>query len=348
MYEKRIGGRELFGTAAARHQRVRYVVYGAGAIGGTLAARLALAGHHVVAIARGEHLRAIQEDGLRLQTPDEDVLVQLEAVGSADEAGLEPDDVTFLAVKSQDTAAALAALARSAPPELAVVCAQNGIDNERQALRRFARVYGLLVYLPAQHLEPGVVQTFAAPVNGVLDVGCVPAGVDATAEAIARDLEAAGFASRTVTDVMAWKRAKLVRNLGNALDALMGEAAEEAGELEERAAEEARACFAAAGLEVVDDGDALARMRAMSKPRVAGDRPRGGSSSWQSLARGSGSIEADWLNGEIVLLGRLHGVPTPVNEALQTLANEHAARRGRPGSVSRDEISARVTALLGR
>ena len=55
-----------------------------------------------------------------------------------------------------------------------------------------------------------------------------------------------------------------------------------------------------------------------------GGRRRGGGSSWQSLARGTGTIETDYLNGEIVLLGRLHGVPTPVNLGLP-------ARRARTG-----------------
>ena len=82
----------------------------------------------------------------------------------------------------------------------------------------------------------------------------------------------------------------------------------------------------------------------MSRPREAGERPRGGSSSWQSLARGSGSIEADWLNGEVVLLGRMHGVPTPVNEALQRLANEMAANGAAPGSLERETIDVLLAA----
>ena len=73
--------------------------------------------------------------------------------------------------------------------------------------------------------------------------------------------------------------------------------------------------------------------------QVAG-APRGGGSSWQSLTRGTGSIEADFLNGEVVLLGREHGVPVPVNEALQGLANRAAADRLPPGSLSPEEIFA--------
>ena len=69
---------------------------------------------------------------------------------------------------------------------------------------------------------------------------------------------------------------------------------------------------------------------------------RGGGSSWQSLTRGTGSIEADYLNGEIVLLGREFGVPTPVNEVLQRLANRAASDRRAPGGLTPTEVLALV------
>ena len=65
-----------------------------------------------------------------------------------------------------------------------------------------------------------------------------------------------------------------------------------------------------------------------------------GGSSWQSLARGAGSIEAEFLNGEIVLLGRLHGVATPVNALLQRLAVRAAAEGAPPGSWRVEDLSA--------
>ena len=75
------------------------------------------------------------------------------------------------------------------------------------------------------------------------------------------------------------------------------------------------------------------------------DRP--GGSSWQSLARRAPTIEADYLNGEIGLLGRLHGIPTPVNDLLQQLANR-AARAGQPpGSMTLEELEALVAAPAG-
>ena len=75
----------------------------------------------------------------------------------------------------------------------------------------------------------------------------------------------------------------------------------------------------------------------MSIRPIAG-APRGGGSSWQSLARGTGSMEVDQLNGEIVLLGRLHGVPTPVNELLQRIGHDLAASGAPPGSLTVAEL----------
>ena len=70
--------------------------------------------------------------------------------------------------------------------------------------------------------------------------------------------------------------------------------------------------------------------------------PRGGGSTWQSLARSTGRIETDFLNGEIVLLGRLHGVPTPVNEKLARLGHELVATGAAPGSIAPDDLAARL------
>ena len=74
---------------------------------------------------------------------------------------------------------------------------------------------------------------------------------------------------------------------------------------------------------------------------VAGE-PRPGGSTWQSLRRGAGSIETDYLNGEIVLLGRVHGIPTPANETVQALANELSRNGKGPGGVSVDDVLARI------
>jgi 2-dehydropantoate 2-reductase len=139
---------------------------------------------------------------------------------------------------------------------------------------------------------------------------------------------------------MRWKYGKLLGNLGNAVEAVCGPgAADDSAQLGELAAAEGAVVLEAAGIDYASaDEQAEARGSQVQVRPVNGAR-RGGGSSWQSLTRGTGSIEADYLNGEIVLLGRLHGQPTPVNEVLQQLANQ-LARAGRaPGSIAADEVN---------
>jgi 2-dehydropantoate 2-reductase len=92
--------------------------------------------------------------------------------------------------------------------------------------------------------------------------------------------------------------------------------------------------LAAAGIDVASREEDAARRGDRLQVRPIGGRERVGGSSWQSLHRGTGSIEVDALNGEITLLGRLHGVPAPVNALLQTRANAAARSGARPGSVT--------------
>jgi 2-dehydropantoate 2-reductase len=321
---------------------MRFVVYGAGAIGATIGAGLHEAGHPVTLIARGPHLEALQRDGLEVQTPDGSRRLAVPAVAGPAEATIEAGDVVLLAMKTQDTDAALGELQAAADPRVALVCAQNGVENERLALRRFREVYGMCVYLPAQHLEPGVVQVYSQPTAGVLDLGRLPAGADgARGTQIAAALRDAGFASEAVADVMPWKYDKLLANLGNAVSALFGPDAR-GGHVVERARAEALACYAAAGINVADP-DAVARRReALSPMRPVNGQAHAGGSSWQSLQRGSGSVEADYLNGEIALLGRLHGVATPVNVALADTAVRMARERARPGSADPEAFEALI------
>ena len=87
--------------------------------------------------------------------------------------------------------------------------------------------------------------------------------------------------------------------------------------------------FAAAGLSCTTEARGLARREGYASQPIAG-ATRAGGSTWQSLARGAAMLETDYLNGEIALLGRLHGVPTPVNERLQLLAAESVRERRAP------------------
>jgi 2-dehydropantoate 2-reductase len=317
---------------------MRFVVYGAGAIGGVVGARLAEAGHDVVLIARGDHHDTIRDAGLTLIAPDaEPRVLSIPVVSHPSGVDFRDDDVVLLAMKSQHTGDALDALVAVAPPSVAVVCLQNGVANERAALRRFGDVYGICVVCPALHLEPGVVEARAAPLSGILDVGRVPYGVGSRGGEIAAALTASKFESVARDDIMRWKYGKLLNNLGNAVDALCGPDPD-ARVVHRRAWAEGAAVLGAAGIDAVGPEEDAARRGDLFQWGGDAARSRPGSSSWQSLARGTGSIEADYLNGEIVLLGRLHDVPTPVNHLLQRLATTAAREGRRPGTMPVDEL----------
>ncbi len=323
----------------------RFVVFGAGAVGGVIAARLHQAGSDVTAIARREHLAAIQRNGLVFETPKQAVTVRLRAVATPDQVEWADDDVVILAMKSQDTEAALRSLALAAPSSVVVVCAQNGVANERAALRTFENVLGMCVMLPAAHLVPGVVQAHSIHATGILDVGRYPQGSDSSAQRLATTLEAAGFVSLPRPEIMRWKYAKLLLNLGNAVDALCARD-ERSGRLLRMVREEGEACLAAAGIAHVSVEEDRARRGDLISVGPAGGHERGGGSSWQSLSRSAGTIETDYLNGEAVLLGRLHGVATPANQLIQRTANLAARDRLPPGSFTEAELLSRLEAAV--
>ncbi|MFE9249709.1 ketopantoate reductase family protein [Streptomyces sp. NPDC007088] len=331
---------------------MRYIIIGAGAVGGTIGGRLAQAGREVVLVARGAHLTALRERGLRLVTPDGDHTHRLTAVDGPGALGeLRADDVLVLAVKTQDTTAALEDWAHrpvaggsTAGERLPLLCAQNGVENERMALRRFRRVLGVCVWLPSTYLEPGLVSAGGAPLTGILHLGTYPAGgKDPAQEAIAADLGEAHFDAPLPGDVMRWKYAKLLGNLANALEAVTGPFSDEDQlALLDAAREEGARVLTAAGLDFASEDEMRAVRGDRVEQRALPGAPRGGGSSWQSLVRGTGTIEADYLNGEIVLLGRLHGVPTPVNATLAALANDSARTGRQPGALSAREVRERI------
>jgi 2-dehydropantoate 2-reductase len=314
---------------------MRLVILGAGAVGGVVGGLLARAKREVVLLARGAHLAVMREHGLRVETPEDSFTVQPPVAERITE--WRDDDVVLLAVKTQDAASALRKLA--APRHIPIVCLTNGVEAERIALRHAREVYGACVIVPATHLVPGLVQVWSTP-PGLIDLGRYPDGQGSRADEIAGELIVAGLSVEVRANVMRWKRAKLLSNLGNGAEALCGPAAR-TSELDGRARAEARACFAAAGLSCASESEVVARRVGFVVKPIEG-AARSGGSTWQSLARGASTLETDYLNGEIAMLGRQHGVPTPINEALQRIAAE-AARAGiEPGSMTLDELAARV------
>ena len=288
-------------------------------------------------VARGRNFEAIAKDGVEVATPDHTLRSKVDVVNGISSLTMEPGEVVVLCVKSQDTADALEELAEVAPSELSVFCAQNGVANERMVSRYFTNTYGVCVMSPASYLEPGRVEVFSSPVVGVLDVGRWPRGVDETAREMSELLGDAGFASIATEDIETLKWGKLLSNVLNALEVLCGPNAG-TDDLSQMVRDEAVDCLTAHGVDV-----ARARSLANERSKLVNYHPIGsirrvGSSSWQSVLRGTGHVETDYLNGEIVALGRRYGIETPVNALLVRRANEMAREGRAPGTVSVSEL----------
>ena len=322
---------------------MRFVIFGAGAIGSGLGGHLYRTGHDTLLVGRPKHVERIRERGLQLITADTTYHMEVPAVTAGAEVHFTEGDVLLLCVKSQDTDRALVEIRASGgdPRTLPIFCCQNGVSNEPAAMRYFSRVYGVLVVVPGVFLEPGTVINNSLGNAGFIEVGQFPRGVDRLAEEVARALSAASYAAFANADVMATKRTKMLSNLGNAMGAIT-DGRGDSTQYMAHVRDEAECCFRAAGLSY--EPPAVFQKRSSEQhqqtPLPPGARNLG--SSWQSLQRGLGSIEADFLNGEIVRLGRLHRVATPYNEVLQEVANAMAVQRQKPGKFSAQDLEGMV------
>ena len=129
-------------------------------------------------------------------------------------------------------------------------------------------------------------------------------------------------------DVMRWKYTKLLMNLANSVEATVAPDPR-VGELVKLVRAEGEACLRAAGIDFASREEDKERRGDRMHVRPVNGEFRGGGSSWQSLARGTGSIETDYLNGEIVLLGRDPRRADPGERAHAANRESLGARRAR-------------------
>jgi 2-dehydropantoate 2-reductase len=316
----------------------RYIVVGAGALGALLAAQLYQASIPTVLVARGSNLDQIRGNGVTVHRPHLTDVLRVPVVGGPDEVVLTPDDVLVLATKTQDVEQALQdwswreVAGGGLAVDLPIVTLHNGLAAEDAALRRFPAVYGASMWIAAGYLTPGEVISPAWPVVGIAWVGALGEGTEAVAESIAHDFTRAGYLGRAVPDIRSVKAHKLLGNLANALDLFSGTEAELA-DAKEQIVAEASAAYAAAGIVPVDPSAGTDIGFGSLKLQPVAGQPPLKRSTWQSFARGASS-EVDFLNGEIVLLGRLYGVPTPLNERVQRVLGALATTGG--GAEPRD------------
>ncbi|MFC1965616.1 ketopantoate reductase family protein [Chloroflexota bacterium] len=324
---------------------MRAVIYGAGAIGGAVGGYLALAGNDVILIGRPGHVDTINKHGLKFVTPAGTHTLHLPAVADPDQINFGADDVVLLCVKSQDTDETIHAL-RAVTEDIPVFCLQNGVRNEEIAFRYFPRTYGARVSVGGIFLTNGEVVSDSSP-PGFLIIGRYPTGVDSLVEAVATSLRAAGFSVMVTPDVMPYKWGKLMRNLGNAVGAITDATGDDNNRIAEAARQEAREVLAQAGInwtwvvaeEAVPKQPERPAQQRNNKDVEAKMRPRRAqNSTWQSLARQQGTVETEFLNGEIVRLAKKLGLQAPINEALVHITQQMATKRELPGKYTPSEL----------
>lgn len=304
----------------------RMVVVGAGAIGASVGALLHEAGHEVQLVARGAHLEAMRNDGLRLRTPTRDRRMRVPVV---DAYRPRARDVVLLCVQTQHTTEAL----EQVPKHVPVVSLQNGVVAPDLCASHATTAVAGMVWVPATRLEAGEVLLHGQPDPGRIDLGAWQGtyGHDVAAQLAVR-LRHAGFRSAAHSDIRPWIHGKLLTNLAGIVLALTGELD---GSVVAAALTEGRAVLEAAGRTYLDV-DELQQRAPLELGRIDG-QARPGGSTWQSLARG-GSLETHHLNGWIADQGRILEVPTPVNAALTRLADRAEREAWSPAGMTTQEL----------
>jgi 2-dehydropantoate 2-reductase len=310
------------------------VVYGTGAVGLTLGARLLRAGHPVLFVARRQEVaRAIAADGVRVAHPASGEAFEVRAqalAGIEAAAGRIGAGPVLLCMRRSDLEPCADALARVAP-EAAVAALQNDVDNEETLAERFERVVGVVVRQTCTRTADTATVALAP---GRMVVGAFTEAAAADAEALARAMEGAGYDVGRSPRILEDKWLKLCVNLMSAPNALIrrqDHRTQAFVELKARLLEEARAALSAAGIRARScDGrdrsldEEIAWQRAsLARGESARDLPVY-NQVWYALRHG-GPVEADGYHRRIAELSAAHGLAAPFNRRLLA-AILHAVR----------------------
>jgi len=209
-------------------------------------------------------------------------------------------------------------------------------------------VFGVCVWLPAVHLEPGEVIVRSWPVVGQCHIGRWPAQCNSPADGDLLDevnttWSAAGIHVRVVDDAAPWKYNKLLSNLGNSVGALFADGADTT-EVVAALRAEGEHVLRHAGIEFISfEVSTAARVDGPTPRPVPGSNTGASNSTWQSLSRNTGNVETDYFNGEIVRIAHQHGITAPLNAALARASRDAVRNQLGPIPFS----AAQLSELLG-
>jgi len=303
---------------------MKIAIFGAGGVGGYFGARLAAGGADVHLVARGSHLRALRDVGLRVRSVNGDMDVELPAV--EDPSAIGPCDVVLFCVKATDTLAAAETLSPLITTGTAVVTLQNGVDNEEKIAEVIgpSHTVGGVAYILATIAEPGVIAhegSLARMIFGELDGSasdrlkallaiCGDAGIDAE---LSLDIRVALWTKYAMICATAGMTAAVRLPLGEI------RASPAALVLYRRILEEV---VAVAGAE----GVALAETTVDTIMERLASFPGEWTSSLHYDLTHAKPMELDTLHGTVVARAASHGIPVPVCEAIYGVLEPWAIR----------------------
>ena len=321
---------------------MKVAIYGAGATGGYLGVKLALAGVDITLIARGPHLEAMKENGVRLLTDGDPLVARPFCTDDPAEAG--PQDYVIITLKAHSAAQVVDAMQPLLGPDTAVVTAQNGVPWwyfhkvgdpwEGQRLESVdpggrqwkgigpERAIGCVIYVATEIAEPGVIRHLY---GNRFTLGEPSGEKTARVKALSRALAAAGVRA-PVRSIRREIWLKLWGNVSfNPISALtlatLDKVATEAG---------TRGVARAMMVEAQQIGEALGiRFRIDIERRIDGAVAVGAhrTSMLQDLEQGR-AMEIDALVTSVQELGRLARVPTPAIDIVLALVRQRAQVAG--------------------
>lgn len=322
---------------------MKICIYGAGAIGGFIGARLARAGEEVSLIARGPHLAAMKASGLKLQNEEGEFTVTPRC--SADPAELGPQDYVVLALKAPSVAGIVDQMQPLLGPKTAVVMAVNGVpwwyfhglegalrdrrlktvDPDDKQWRGIGpdRVLGCVVYPAAEVVEPGVIRHQS---GDRFSLGEPDGSRSERVQALSRAMIAAGLKAPVKPDIRTEIWVKLWGNVAfNPISALTG------ATLKRICDEPSTRSLARS---VMNEAEAVANKLGVKMPIDVERRIEGAAgvgehktSMLQDLERGR-PTEIDAIVGAVAELGDVVGVDTPYIDAIYALVRQKAALLG--------------------
>lgn len=303
---------------------MRIAVIGAGGVGGYFGGRLAQAGQDVHFMARGEHLRALRDRGLRVRSIRGDFEIRVEATDDPKEIG--PCDLVLFCVKSFDTPETAKRLGPLLGLETAVVSFQNGIDNEEAIAEEvgWEHVMGGVAFIFSSIVEPGVIEDTGGPAR--IAFGEWDGRDSDRGTRLLEAFEQAGVdaaLSRNIRQVLWNKLAFICAQAGMtaATGLPIGEirSVPESLAMFRRIVEEVRDVAAAEGVDL--GPDAVDRHVGFAEALEPGGR----SSLHHDKTHGK-RMELEALHGTVVRLAEKHGIPVPVSEAIYALLKPWAVR----------------------